>query len=81
MNKYCDYHQDHGHETEDCISLRIEIEKMIKEGKLARFVAANRHTKYDKPRTEQRYHDEAQSYDDHCCPTISPNLRRHVDDY
>jgi hypothetical protein len=36
MNKYCDYHQDHGHETEDCVSLRIEIERMIKGGKLAR---------------------------------------------
>jgi hypothetical protein len=58
MNKYCDYHQDHGHETEDCVSLRIEIERMIKRGKLARFVAANQHTKYDKPQVEQRYHDE-----------------------
>jgi hypothetical protein len=72
MRKYCDYHQDHGHETEDCVSLRMEIERMIKGGKLARFVAANRHTKYDKPRTERRHHDEARVYDDRRRPGYSP---------
>jgi hypothetical protein len=81
MTKYCDYHQDHGHETEDCISLRIEIEKMIKGGKLARFVAANRHPKYDKPRTEQRYHDEARNYDDRRRPDTPPSRRGRTDDH
>jgi hypothetical protein len=41
MRRYCDYHQDHNHETEDCVSLWMEIERMIKGGKLVRFVAAN----------------------------------------
>jgi hypothetical protein len=38
-NKYCEYHRDHGHDMEDCISLKIEIERLIRNGKLARFVA------------------------------------------
>jgi hypothetical protein len=38
MNKYCEYHRDHGHDTEDCIFLKIEIERLIRNGKLARFV-------------------------------------------
>ncbi|XP_059428651.1 uncharacterized protein LOC132162427 [Corylus avellana] len=37
--KYCEYHNDHGHYTEDCISLRFEIEKFIRNGKLLKFVA------------------------------------------
>jgi hypothetical protein len=28
--KYCDFHADHGHDTEECIILRLEIEKLIK---------------------------------------------------
>jgi hypothetical protein len=56
--RYCNYHQDHGHETEDCVSLQIEIEKMIRGGKLARFVAANRHLKDDGVRNERRYNDD-----------------------
>jgi hypothetical protein len=38
VNKYCEYHRDHGHDMEDCISLKIEIERLIRNGKLARFV-------------------------------------------
>lgn len=33
--KYYDYHQDHGHKTEDYVLLKLEIEKMIRGGKLA----------------------------------------------
>jgi hypothetical protein len=39
VNKYYEYHRDHGHDTEDCISLKIEIKRLIKAGKLARFIA------------------------------------------
>jgi hypothetical protein len=81
MNKYCDYHQDHGHETEDCVSLRIEIERMIKGGKLARFVAANQHMKYDKPHVKQRYHDKARTYDDSRRPATPPRRQGCADDY
>jgi hypothetical protein len=79
--KYCDYHQDHGHETEDCVSLRWEIERMIKGGKLARFVAANKPTKYDKPHLERRPHDEARPHRDRRRPTTPPKRRSHADDY
>jgi hypothetical protein len=39
MDKYCENHRDHGHDTEDYISLKIKIERLIHNGKLARFVA------------------------------------------
>jgi hypothetical protein len=38
MNNYCEYHRDHEHDTKDCIFLKIEIERLIQNGRLARFV-------------------------------------------
>ena len=37
--KYCEFHRDHGHRTDDCIQLRKEIEYLIRSGHLRRFVA------------------------------------------
>ena len=37
-DKYCRFHRDHGHNTEDCYDLKRQIEKLIKQGKLQRFV-------------------------------------------
>ena len=31
---YCDYHQDHGHTTENCRNLWNHLEQLIREGKL-----------------------------------------------
>ncbi|KAK9071736.1 hypothetical protein SSX86_008165 [Deinandra increscens subsp. villosa] len=38
MGKYCDYHKDRGHDTDNCRHLRGEIEKAIKSGKLSHLV-------------------------------------------
>lgn len=37
-NKYCDYHRDKGHNTDECFHLKKLIKKMIKEGELTKFV-------------------------------------------
>ncbi|XP_043705405.1 uncharacterized protein LOC122655263 [Telopea speciosissima] len=37
-NKYCWFHQDHGHDTEECRQLKDEIEALIQRGRLNRFV-------------------------------------------
>jgi hypothetical protein len=42
QNKFCEYHADHGHLTEDCISLCREIEVFIQNGRLVRFLAEER---------------------------------------
>ena len=39
MIKYCDFHRDHGHQTDDCIQLKKEIEFLIRRGHLRRYVA------------------------------------------
>ena len=33
-NLYCQYHQDHGHTTEDCRSLWDHLDQPVREGKL-----------------------------------------------
>jgi hypothetical protein len=40
--KYCEYHCDHGHRTEECLSLKREIEMFIRQGKLKKFVVGNK---------------------------------------
>ena len=37
--KYCEFHKDHGHRTDDCIQLKKEIEYLIRRGNLSRYVA------------------------------------------
>nr|XP_023876480.1 uncharacterized protein LOC111988904 [Quercus suber] len=34
QNRYCQYHQDHGHTTEDCRNLRNYLDQLVREGKL-----------------------------------------------
>ena len=34
----CDYHRDHGHETDKCRSLKFMVEKLIKEGHLRKYI-------------------------------------------
>nr|POE66431.1 hypothetical protein CFP56_29278 [Quercus suber] len=33
-NLYCQYHQDHGHTTEDCRSLWDHLDQLVREGRL-----------------------------------------------
>ena len=33
-SKWCDFHQDHGHKTDDCISLRFQVSELLKRGYL-----------------------------------------------
>ena len=40
LTKYCEFHRDHGHRTDDCIHLRKEIKYLIRRGHLHRFVAS-----------------------------------------
>jgi hypothetical protein len=40
--KYCEYHRDHGHWTEECLLLKKEIELFIRQGKLKEFIGQNK---------------------------------------
>ena len=37
-DKYCRFHRDHGHDMSECYDLKQQIEALIRQGKLQRFV-------------------------------------------
>ena len=37
--KYCEFHKDHGHRTDDCIQLKKDIEYLIRRGHFSRYIA------------------------------------------
>ena len=54
-NKYFRFHRDHGHDTGDCYDLKQQIEALIREGKLQKFVSKERtdvHAREQAPRRE-----------------------------
>ena len=41
-DKYCRFHRDHSHDTSDCYKLKQQIEALIRQGKLQRFISKER---------------------------------------
>ena len=37
-NKYCHFHKDHEHDTDECFDLKQQIENLIRQGKLRNFL-------------------------------------------
>ncbi|XP_022893948.1 uncharacterized protein LOC111408418 [Olea europaea var. sylvestris] len=50
MNKYCEFHRDHGHTTENCKALQREIEALIKRGLLSSYVGNDKRPRNDRGR-------------------------------
>ena len=44
-NKYCRFHKDHGHNTEDCKDLKEQVEELIQKGRLQKYVKKNEYNK------------------------------------
>ncbi len=47
---YCCFHCDHGHTTEDCYALKQQIEALIRQGKLGKFVRQENQEAHQEPR-------------------------------
>ncbi|XP_030949919.1 uncharacterized protein LOC115973819 [Quercus lobata] len=45
-NKYCRFHKDHNHNTEDCRDLKEQIEELIQKGKLQKYVKKGEYSKF-----------------------------------
>ena len=57
-NKYCRFHRDHGHDMTDCYDLKQQIEALIREGKLQKFVSkeiTNTNLQEQAPRRDNKH--------------------------
>ncbi|XP_050290557.1 uncharacterized protein LOC126728838 [Quercus robur] len=52
-NKYCRFHRDHGHDTDECFDLKQQIENLIRQGKLRNFLGRDHKDKKLKGKMEE----------------------------
>ncbi|XP_059636182.1 uncharacterized protein LOC132278409 [Cornus florida] len=59
-DKYCRFHKDHGHATEDCFNLKDQIETLIRMGHIRKFIVGNDRTDINPPRAgrDNRHPDQ-----------------------
>ena len=53
-NKYCRFHKDHAHYTEDCRDLKEQIEELIRKGKLQKYVKKGEYSSFKGGSKNQR---------------------------
>ena len=51
--RYCEFHRDHGHRTDDCIQLKKETKYLIRRGYLRRFIASEGQSQAQPPPPRQ----------------------------
>jgi len=54
MTKYCRYHRNHGHTTEECKALQDKIEEMVRAGHFRRFIRKDDHSSSSRSRNPPR---------------------------
>ena len=52
--KYCRFHKDHGHYSEDCRDLKEQIEELIQKGKLQKYVKKGKSSRFRDSNKNQR---------------------------
>ena len=62
-NKYCRFHKNHGHNTEDCRDLKEQVEELIQKGRLQKYVKKNEYNKFRSNHKSQ--HESSSKNDDH----------------
>ena len=55
-NKYCRFHKDHGHDTNECYDLKQRIENLIRQGKQRNFLGRDHKDEKLKGKVEEPSH-------------------------
>uniref|UniRef100_A0A2N9FQA3 Integrase catalytic domain-containing protein n=1 Tax=Fagus sylvatica TaxID=28930 RepID=A0A2N9FQA3_FAGSY len=72
-NLYCRFHRDHGHTTEDCFALKQQIETLIRQGKLGKFVRQDKPEVHPESRPSRQ--DENKDRQEDCPRDIIGEIR------
>ncbi|KAF2576166.1 hypothetical protein F2Q70_00002831 [Brassica cretica] len=56
---WCDFHRDHDHKTEDCITLKIEVNELLRKGHLREFLSDKAKSHLSKETTEKHLERQA----------------------
>jgi hypothetical protein len=70
---YCRFHRDHGHTTKDCYAFKQQIEVLIRQGKLGKFV--HRDNKEARPEPRPPRQDENKDRQEDCHRDIIGEIR------
>jgi len=65
MTKYCQYHRNHGHTTEECKALQDKIEELVRAGHFRRFIRRDDHSSSSQSRHPPRPDHRRQPNDAH----------------
>jgi len=65
MTKYCRYHRNHGHTTEECKALQDKIEELVRAGHFHRFIRRDDHSSSSRSRHPPRPDHRRQPNDSH----------------
>jgi len=65
MTKYCRYHRNHGHTTEECKTLQDKIEELVRAGHFRRFIRRDDHSSSSRSRHPLRPDHRLQPNDSH----------------
>ncbi|GKB52238.1 hypothetical protein Tco_0902991 [Tanacetum coccineum] len=52
-NKFCDFHNDKGHKTDECVQLKKQIEELVRAGKLSHLIKEIKQGR-DQPKVEKK---------------------------
>jgi len=65
MTKYCRYHCNHGHTTEECKALQDKIEELVRVGHFRRFICRDNHSSSSRSRHPPRSDHRRPPHDSH----------------